>query len=191
VPGGERRGQRRGRVGFGRDDPRAGPQRLDRAGDARGQPAAAVGDHDRVRVGQVLEYLQPDRAVAGHHPGILDRVHEQPVHPVDAVGHDGVPPVVVRDLHDPAAQPFDRGDLGLGRVVGHRDGGRDAEFACRPRDALRHVARAGGDQALGPRVSRRQHDRVGRAADLKRVDGLEVLQLEVDLGRGVRDVQPD
>ena len=52
----------------------------------------------------------------------------------------------------PAAQPLDRGQLGLGRVVGHHDRGRDAELARGPRHALGHVAGAGGDQALGPGV---------------------------------------
>ena len=51
VPGGERRGHRGGGVRLGRDDLRAGPERLDGAGDAGGQPASAVRDHDRVRVG--------------------------------------------------------------------------------------------------------------------------------------------
>ena len=189
MPGGERRGHRGGGVRLGRDDLRAGPERLDRAGDSGGQPAAAVRDHDRIRVGQVLQYLQPDCAVAGHHRRVLDRVHEQSVQPVEVAGDDDVPPGVVRDLQHPAAQPLDRGDLGLGRVIGHDDSGRDAELARRPGDALGHVPRAGGDQALGPRAGRREHDRVGRAADLERVDGLQVLQLEVDLGRGVLDVQ--
>ena len=74
----------------------------DRAGDPDRQPAAAVGDHDRVGVGQVLEDLQADRAVAGHHrrvlrPGCTNR----PVDAVDAAGDDALPPVVVGQLAAP------------------------------------------------------------------------------------------
>jgi cysteine desulfurase family protein (TIGR01976 family) len=189
VPGGHRRGQRRGGLGLGGEDLGVRPQRLDRAGDADRQPAAAVRDHHRVRVGQVVEDLQADRAVAGHHRRVLHRVHEQPLYPVDVTGGDDVPPFVVRDLDHSAAEALDRGQLGLGRMVRDHDRGRDAERAGRPRDALGHVPRAGGDQPLGPGVGRREHDRVGRSADLERVDGLEVLQLEVDLRRGPFDVQ--
>ena len=43
------------------------PQRLDRARDPDAQPAAAERDDHGVDVGQVLEDLEADRAVAGHH----------------------------------------------------------------------------------------------------------------------------
>jgi hypothetical protein len=53
------------------------------------------------------------------------------------------------------------------------------------------AAGASGDQTPGQGAGWREHDRVGRPADLERVDGLEVLQLEVDLGRGPLDLQRD
>jgi hypothetical protein len=76
VPRGDRGGQRRGGLGLGSEDLGAGPERLDRAGDADRQPAAAVRDDHRVRVRQVVEDLQADRAVARHHRLVLDRMHE-------------------------------------------------------------------------------------------------------------------
>jgi hypothetical protein len=64
-------------------DPRLRAQRLDRAGDSGRQAAAAVRDHDRVRVRvrQIFEDLQADRPVARHNPGVPDPVHEQPSTP--------------------------------------------------------------------------------------------------------------
>ena len=53
--------------------------RLDGARDPDGEPAAAPGDEDGVHVGQVLEDLDADRAVAGHHVFVLDRMQEDAV----------------------------------------------------------------------------------------------------------------
>src|SRR5262249_17898306 len=126
----------------------------------------------------------------GHHPGVLHRVHEQPLGPVDVAGDDRVPPVVVRELPYPAAQSGDRRQLRLRRVFRHGDGGGHAERARGPGDPLGHVPPPGGGEALGPAAGRREQRGVGRAADLERADRLEVLQLEVDLGGGILDAQP-
>ena len=75
--GRERGRERRAGLRLDREDLRLGPQRLDGARDAGSQAAAAVGDHDRVRVGQVLEHLEPDRAVPGHDLLVLDRMDEE------------------------------------------------------------------------------------------------------------------
>ena len=50
---------------------------------------------------------------------------------------------------------------------------------------------AGGEQPPGAQLRRRRADRVAGAADLERVDGLERLELEVDLGGRAVEVQAD
>ncbi len=143
-------------------------------------------------VGQVLEDLKADRAVAGHHALVLDRVHEQPVDPVDRAGDDRLPPVVVGQLDHLAAQALDRGQLGLRSVLGDGDRGREAELAPGPGDALGHVAGTRGDQTAVSVGLGGKPDGVGGAADLERADRLERLELQIDLG-SVRDlggVQP-
>jgi hypothetical protein len=118
-------------------------------------------------------------------------MHEQPVAPVHVAGDDRAPPVVVGELHDLAAKPLDRSQLCLGRVVGNGDDRVQRELAPDPGHALSHVAGAGGEQAAGAPLLRRAHDRVRGATNLERVDRLERLQLEVDLGRGLLHVQAD
>ena len=65
--GRERR--RHGRAGLGLDgiEAHVGSLRLDGARDPGEQAAAAVRHDHRVEIGQVLEQLEPDRAVARHH----------------------------------------------------------------------------------------------------------------------------
>ena len=54
-----------------------GPRGLDRDRHPADQPAAADG-HDHARqVGHLLEQLEPERALAGDHVGILERMDER------------------------------------------------------------------------------------------------------------------
>ena len=98
--------------------------------------------------GRSSSQLEPDRAVARHHEVVLHRMDEEPVEPVEARLDDRLPPALVRHLDDLAAEPRDRVELRLRRVLGDDDRRRDAELARGPRDALRHVAGARGDDAL-------------------------------------------
>ena len=50
---------------------------LERRGNAGNQAAAADSDDDHVDIGQVLEDLEPDRAVAGDHLRVVERVDER------------------------------------------------------------------------------------------------------------------
>ena len=49
------------------------PERLDRDGDAARQPAAADRHEDRREVRQVLDHLEPDRALPGDDPVVVER----------------------------------------------------------------------------------------------------------------------
>ena len=51
----------------------SGRERLDRRRDAAGQPAAADRDEDRGDVRQVLDDLEPDGALAGDDPVVVER----------------------------------------------------------------------------------------------------------------------
>ncbi len=153
------------------------------------RPAAPERDDDGVDVGEVLENLEPDRSVARHHRLVLDRVHEQPLDAGHRRGDDRLPPLVVGHLDHPATEALDCVELGLWGVVGDGDRRRQPELSRHPGDALGHVARAGGDQPAAPCLRVRAADRVARPADLERADGLQGLELEIDLGRRVVDGQ--
>ena len=106
---------------------------------------------------------------------------EQTVDAVEPRLLDRLPPALVRNLDDAPAEPLDRVELRLRRVVGDDDRRRDARLPRRPGDALGHVAGAGRDHAGGDRVRRGGPDRVRRAADLERADRLQVLELQPDV----------
>ena len=61
-----------------------GPQRAHRDRDAGGEPAAADRDEQRLRVRQLLGELEPDRALAGDHALVLERVDERRAGLLDA-----------------------------------------------------------------------------------------------------------
>jgi soluble lytic murein transglycosylase-like protein len=155
------------------------------------ESAAADRDNDGVELGQILREFQPDRAVAGHDRVVLDRVDEEPLGAVEPRLDDRLPPALVRHLDDAAAEPPDRVQLGLRRVVGHDDRRRHPELPRRPRDALRHVSGARCHDPARDRLASRGPDRVDGAADLERADRLQVLELEPDLCRRVVDGKPD
>ena len=59
------------------DQTRARPCRLQRDGDARGEPTAADGHEHGARLGNLLGQLEADRALAGDHELVLERVDER------------------------------------------------------------------------------------------------------------------
>ena len=64
-------------LGLNADDPDVGPERLEVGGDARDQPSAPDGDEDSVdRAGVLTEQFHRNRALAGDHVGIVERMHE-------------------------------------------------------------------------------------------------------------------
>ena len=125
------------------------PRRLDRDRDPAAQPAAAD-RHDHLgEVGHVLEQLEPERALAGHDVGVVERVHErEPALARALLRRDQA--LVDRgaaDVHD-RALPARR--LGLGD---RRVGGDEHLAAARPSCARRRPPPARGCR---PRRRRRR-----------------------------------
>src|SRR5436309_15613095 len=104
---------------------------------------------------------------------------------------DRLPPLLVGDLHDPAAETLDCGHFRLGRAFRDDDGAGHAELARGPGHPLAHVPRARRDDAVGELAWRNLLDRVQGAPQLEGANRLEVLELEVDLGRSFRKLEPD
>src|SRR5439155_15362264 len=80
-PGLPRCRQWRAGLGFNGVDPHRWLQSAERARDSDGEAAATPGDEHAVKLWQVLEQLEPDRAVAGHHPLIVERMDEAALDP--------------------------------------------------------------------------------------------------------------
>src|SRR5439155_8634045 len=76
-------------------------------------------------------------------------------------------------------------------MLGDGHGREHTCFACRPRDALTHVAGARRDDAAGEGRGVGRADRVRGAPDLEGADGLQALELEIDLAGGVDDQADD
>ena len=187
----ERGSERSGRRHFGREDLAGRRDRAQRRGDSAREPASAVGRDDRVDVGQVLDDLEPDRAVPGHDRVVAEGVHVEAVETLERARAEDLVPLVERDRDHLSAQPPDRRDLGLRSRVRKDDRAAHAELARPPGDALRHVARARGPHAVLELLRRGEQERVPRAAQLEGADRLEVLELEVDLRRGLVELEAD
>ena len=69
------------------DDGDIGHELLDQDGDPRSQTAAAHGHEDAVELGVLLNHLQPDGALTGDHPRVVERGDEgQPLGGGQALG---------------------------------------------------------------------------------------------------------
>ena len=132
------------------DEPHAGPQRTQRDRDSRRQPAAADRQDEGLDVRQLLGELEPDRALARDHGGVLERVHERRAGLLRARERLGQRLVEARAReHGLGAVVARRVDLRHRRVLRHVDRRLDAELARGPRDRLAVVARARRDHAGG------------------------------------------
>ena len=140
------------RVGFERldaDHLHLGPDRLDVAGDAADEPAAAHRhEHRRDAVLRVPQNLVADRALSRDDERIVEGMDEG--HPV--LGDQRVAvrlrvAVAVADEHDLGAHVAHRVDLDLRRRLRHDDDRAQPELARGVGDALRVVAGAGRDDA--------------------------------------------
>jgi hypothetical protein len=99
----EGRGHRRRGLRLGRVDADARPELLDGARDPADQATGAVGDDHRVDVREVIDQLEADRPVPGHHALVLDRVHEEALDALVPRLLDRPPPVLVGDREHAAA----------------------------------------------------------------------------------------
>jgi hypothetical protein len=160
-----------------------------RGGDSAREPTSAVRRDDRVDVGQVFEDLERDRAVSCHDRFVAEGVDMEAVETLEGARPEHLVPLVEGDLDHLPAEPADRLDLGLRGRVRKDDRATDAELAGPPGDALRHVAGARGPDALLELLGRGEQERVPRSAQLEGADRLEVLELEVDLGRPVGELE--
>ncbi len=142
-------GLHRGRAfGFHGHDADARPHSLDRLRQAGHEPAAAHGDDDGVHVPDLLDQLQPERALPGHHQRIGERME---------IGRAGIPRICKRRLvgnHPFGADDANVGvpgahllDLGGRHGLGNIDGGGHARDAGRARHGQPMIAAGGGDDA--------------------------------------------
>ena len=158
MPGRERRGVRRARRDLDADHLDLRPLGLDRDRDAGREPAAADRHHDPREVGDVLEQLEPERALPGDDRRVVERVDEREA----AVARPrlrGLEALLERG----AADVDDRALAARGLRLGDRRVGGDEHLAAhaarggRGGEALGVVAGRGGDhaaRALRPRARR-------------------------------------
>ena len=194
-------GDRRGALGLYADDLNARVDLLGAGRDTRDQAAAARGDKDHVHKRQVAQDLERDRALARHDVLIVERMDEFRAGLLADLARPRVGFVVdVAREHDFRAVALGRGDLGDRRGARHDDGGLDAHRACCESNALRVVARRGGNDRVQAALGVALHDLVIRAAHLERTGFLLVFVLQINLrtshgrkgaGRGQRDVVND
>ena len=78
-----------------------------------------------------------------------------------------------------------------GACSGNDHGAGNAALPGAPGESLSHVARADRPDPVRQVLRGKLGHRVVRAPDLERADGLEVFELEIDLGRQVVGAQPD
>ena len=164
------------------DDADVGQHRLDVAGDAGEQAAAADRDEHRVQRFPlpVADDLVADGALPGDDQRVVERVDEGESGFGDQVIAVGLRVrVAVADEDDLGAARLHRLHLDRRRRARHDDDRAQPELLRRAGDALGVVAGAGRDHAAGAFDGVEVGDLVVGAADLEAEDGLEVLALEV------------
>jgi len=174
------------------DDPDIRVVPLECGGNPRDEAAAADWNDHGVDLGQVLDYLQPDCSLAGHHRPVLER--RQVVPPFLAlylVGAFGGRVVIDPVEYYLAAVGAGRLDLPNRRALRHDNRGVDTHSRGRERDTLCVIARTRGDDTVCECLRVQGGDAVCRPAYLERTGPLEHLAFEVDLcachrGEGVR-----
>jgi len=174
---------RRGVFRLDADDPDARIELLDVGGDAGDQAAAAHGDEDRIEFAAGLaQDLHADRALAGNHVRIVERMHEHHMslaHQCQCVLIGGVVNVPVQ--HHFGTEVHHRLHLDGRRGLRHHDQRRDAALTRRQRHALCMIAGRSADYSALRDRRRQMGNLVVRAAQLEREHRLQVFALEQDL----------
>ena len=144
------------------------------------QPAAADRDEHRVdRPRALAQDLHADGALPGDHVRVVVGMHEgQAALALEFHGVAVGVRIAVAMQHHLRAARRHRVHLDLRRGHRHHDHRAAAELLRRERDALRVVARARRDHALGQLRRRQVGHLVVRAAQLEREHRLQVLALE-------------
>ena len=130
--------------------------------------------------GSLVEQLEAERALAGDHVGVVERVDEHRAGALGELGGQSQRRLDRRALEDdirPVAAR--REQLRHRHAERHEDRRRDAERLGRERDALRVVAGGCRDHAARALLGGQPRQPVGGAADLERAGALQVLELEV------------
>ena len=173
--------RRREALGLHADDVQVGAERLRRRRHAGDQAAAADGDDQGVDLGLLGEHLERDRALAGDHRQVVERMDDGvaallgELQAGDARVLEGV--ADEDDLGAEAARVLDLHARGEAR---HDDRRRDAHALRVVGDRLGVVAGRDREHALGALGGRELRHLVERAALLERGGELQVLELEED-----------
>jgi hypothetical protein len=180
LPGLQRALHRRDRVGLDADHANRRPAGLDRQRDAGDEPTAAHRNHHGVEIVQLVEQLETQGSLPGHHPHIVKGMDEHRARR----SLDGARPlvrlVVVRPVeNDLGAIAAGGGHLDDRRVGRHDDRGRNAEARGVKRHGQPVVAGAGGHHAAAALAVVELQQEIDGAALLERAGHLEVLELEV------------
>nr|GEU28525.1 hypothetical protein [Tanacetum cinerariifolium] len=171
--------------GLHADDLDVRADRLDVAGNAGNQPAAADGDKNCVDRPRVLaQDFHADRALAGNYVRIVERVDKGQLlfffQRQRVVVGVGVRLAVQHDLDGRTAARLDGVDFHLRRGGGHHDQGAAPQLGCRQRHALGVVAGRGANHAtLALRFAQVGHLVVG-ATNLEAEHALHVFALEIN-----------
>jgi hypothetical protein len=111
---------------------------------------------------------------------VVERMDERPLDPGERAALEPFPAGVPRGLDDPRAERAHTRDLRLRRQFDRDDRARHAGLARSVCDALTRVARADRPDSKRAFLGIEHRDRIGRSAQLERVDRLQVFQLEED-----------
>ena len=160
-----------------------GAHRLDVIGNPGNQPAAANGDKHGVQRALVLaQDFHRNRALAGNHVRVVERVHKRQALLFLECGGMGVGVgITVAKQHHLATKGFYRVHLELGRGGGHDHHGAGAQCVGAHGHALRMVARRGADHAFFQLGRAELHHLVVRPAQLEAEHRLLVFALEQHL----------
>src|SRR5438874_170143 len=184
---------REGRAGLGFNgvDPHRWLEGAERGRDPYREATATPRDEHAVKLGQILEQLEPDRAVAGHDPLVVERMDERPVDLRKAPVGERLPPAIEGDRDHAPSEPLDGPHLCLGRGIRSDHRASKAQPAGVPGNPLCHVSGAGGEDAIGQLSSGHQVHSRGGAPDLEGPDGLQVFELQEYLGGRIPHIQAD
>ena len=144
--------------------------------------------HDHAReVRDCLEQLEAERALAGDHVGIVERVDEcKAAASARSYAAATASSTVAPPRWTIAPSAVAASSLAIGRRLGHEHLARDPAVAGRVGQRLGVVAGAAGDDAVGAGTAERGE--LGRrSAELERAGPLEVLGLEHDRGADALD----
>ncbi len=150
--------------------------------DSRDEPATARRHQDRLHLGRVFEQLERERALAGHHERVVERMHECPAGLADVLVEAGERLDRVGRLEvDRGTVTARRFHLGRAGAGVHDDQAVDPLGRRAPGEGLGVVSGRDPDHASSPLFRAERGELVHDAAGLERARLLEELRLQPDL----------